>query len=261
MSRASRFRKRFRYVTINGPGESIHKSVSAVDASWSTVAGAEAGRIGWQSWKAEKAKAEEADKLRKELIVGENYLSADYRRINPLLAAFERQGYTSAQVRDKAFDYGSKKLAILADMKEIAVTRKYADVEGAASWTVDEVDSIYKMLRTILDVWEKFPTPKDSSGKAYARVYRGDSRFLFDSFPQLNPETNKYVDGENAVSFDIVMPGILSTTYGDPKTHNYVKGKMWSGTSSFQKATKERGSAPTISPSRRSASPSAPGCT
>lgn len=212
---------------IKGPDGTEHKGVSTGNADWGLESEKEASRAEWEKVRSDRAKSAEAEKLRKELIVGENYLSADYRRINPLLAALEKHGYTSAEVRDKRFDYSAKKGSILEDMKQIAVTRKYADELGAAAWTVDEVDDVYKMLRTILDVWDKFPTPKGGEGKAHARAFRGDSRFLYDSFPKLNPAlaSNNYKEGDNQVGMDITMPGILSTTYGDPKEHNYVKGK------------------------------------
>ena len=212
---------------IKGPDGAEYKGISTGNADWGLAADKEASRSEWQKVREQKAASAEAENLRKELIVGENYLSADYRRINPLLAAFEKHGYTSAQVREKTFDYSAKKDTILSDMKQIAVTRKYADEMGAAAWTVDEVDTVYTMLRTILDVWTKFPTPKDGGGKSHARAFRGDSRFLYDSFPKLNPalKENAYNEGDNSVGIDITMPGILSTTYGDPKEHNYVKGK------------------------------------
>jgi hypothetical protein len=213
--------------TISGPDAKEYKGISGGNPDWGTEADKAASRVEWESVRAVKAAGAEAENLRKQLIVGENYLSADYRRINPLLAALERNGYTSPEVRDKAFDYSAKKPLILADMKEIALTRKYADEEGAAAWDEDEVDTVYRMLRTILDVWDKFPKPEGAGGTAIARVFRGDTRFLFDSFPRLNPalEDNGYDEGNNDVAVDVSMPGILSTTYGDPKVHNYVKGK------------------------------------
>lgn len=202
-------------------------TISTGNTEWGTEEGKVESRQVWEEQRAKIAAGAEAEKLRKELIVGENYLSADYRRINPLLAAFEKNGYVSSQVRDKEFDYSAKKANILADMKIIAVARKYADEGGAAAWTEEDVDAIYKMLRTILDVWEKFPKPVGPSKETIARVFRGDTIHIYDSFPKLNPALleNGLKEGLNDVNVDVSMPGILSTTYGDPKTHNYVKGK------------------------------------
>jgi len=212
---------------IKGPDDKEYKGISGGNADWGVAADKTTSRAEWEKVRAAREAGAEAEKLRKELIVGENYLSADYRRINPLLAALEKSGYTSEQVRDKAFDYSAKKATILADMKAIALARKYTDEGGAEAWTEAEVDDVYRMLRTILDVWDKFETPKGAGGKQYTRVFRGDSKFLYDSFPKINPSIpeNGYKEGNNAASVDVSMPGMLSTTYGDPKEHNYVKGK------------------------------------
>lgn len=119
--------------TIKGPDAKEYKNISTGNADWGTEEGQAASRLEWERVRAERAAGEAAETLRKQLIVGENYLSADYRRINPLLAALEKNGYTSPQVRDKAFDYSAKKLLILADMKAIAVSRNYTDQDASST--------------------------------------------------------------------------------------------------------------------------------
>ena len=218
---------RFGGYTIEGNDARPFKNVSTADIAWGTKADQEASRSNFEKKLEAKQKTAAGEELRKKLIVGENYLSADYRRINPLLAAFESEGYKAEQVRDRAFDYSAKKPQILAAMKAIALSRNYTTADSADTWDTSYVDDTYAMLRTILDVWNRFPTPQANGGVPYTRVYRGDSKFLYSSFPALDPglASNGYKDGENAVSLSITMPQILSTTYGDPKSHNYVAGK------------------------------------
>jgi hypothetical protein len=210
------------YTIANNDGLQTYKNISTASIEWGTKADQAESRGVYDAEIARKQANAANDQQQKELDLGENYLSADYRRINPLLAAFERQGYQGAQVRNPSFDFSAKKPAVLATMKEIAIARKYTDTDGAESWDELDVDQTYAMLRAILNAWERFPA---AGGGTHTRVFRGDSKFLYDSFPMLDPSRNNYKEGENLVSFSVTMPQILSTTYGDPKTHSYVKGK------------------------------------
>jgi hypothetical protein len=214
---------RFGGYTIEGSGGTF-KNVTTGSIEWGTKANQAESRRVYEEGMAQKQARAAEDQLQKDLALGENYLGADYRRINPLLAAFEKQGYSGTQVRKPNFDYASKKSAVLADMKVIAIERKYAVPSTTESWDEGYVDQTYGVLRSILNVWDRFPA---AGGGTHTRVFRGDSKFLYNSFPKLNPglPDNGYHEGENSVSFSVTMPQILSTTYGDPKTHSYVAGK------------------------------------
>ncbi len=160
---------------------------------------------------------------KKDLELGEYYLSSGYKLINPLLLAFEKSGYSPDEYVRQDFDYSKKIDLVLKNWKEIAISRKPADKGTINSWDIAKLNEQYKIFKTIMKVWDKFDlvstVTKDNT------IYRGDSSFLFSSYPALN--TDKYTtDGAHNVDININWPGILSTTYdSNPKEHNFIKKK------------------------------------
>lgn len=153
--------------------------------------------------------------------LGENYLSSDYCRINPLLGAFEAVGYKPEVYRDAGFDFSDKKTDILDKMKAIAVERHYADPGLTETWDMEFLDSTCLLFKQIMGVWGKFTTPVIPD----MTVYRGDSHYLYDSLPE-SLKSRMNLDGTYEIKSEtIVWPGIMSTTIGDPKKHNFINAK------------------------------------
>lgn len=161
------------------------------------------------------------EKERQDKMIGENYLSADYRRINPLLAAFEKVGYPPEEYKAANFDFSEKKVDVLSQWKSIAVERKYADEELVQTWDDESLSEAHSLFKRITGVWDKFEKPNIPNNL----VYRGDSEHLFTFLPIIDPKRNNYADGEHSLNDIISWPSIMSTTIGIPTQHNFISSK------------------------------------
>ncbi|MFI2608404.1 DUF4157 domain-containing protein [Kitasatospora sp. NPDC018619] len=198
---------------------------SLKDTSWGTVEGREASRAEYEA-----ARAAESDpavlaakQKQKDLDLGENYLSADYRRINPLLAALVQVGFAPGEIAAPGFSYASKEREVLDVWRSVAIARGYADEQTTQAWDGKHLADTFEIFARINGVWDDFATPgANKDGK----VVRGDSRHMYASFGGILKQQENHPDG-GYVSVDqtIEWPAILSTTYGDPLTHTYVAGK------------------------------------
>ncbi|MEU4038545.1 DUF4157 domain-containing protein [Streptomyces collinus] len=198
---------------------------SLKDKSWGTVEGRVASRKEY-----EEARAAELDpavvaakQKQKDLDLGENYLSADYRRINPLLAALGQVGFTPGEIAAPGFSYKSKESEVLDAWRSVAMARGYADEQTTKAWDEKHLADTFDIFARINGVWDDFATPRaNEEGK----VVRGDSKHMYESFGGILKQQENHPDG-GYVSVDqtIEWPAILSTTYGDPLTHTYVAGK------------------------------------
>ncbi|PWK70228.1 uncharacterized protein DUF4157 [Streptomyces sp. CG 926] len=198
--------------------------VSPSAKEWGTVEGREESRRNYEAARRQETDPAvvAAEQKRKDLDLGENYLSADYRRINPLLAAFAQVGFAPDEIADPAFSYRSKEDAVLRAWRELAVARGYADEAAAASWDSEHLRNTYEIYARINGVWSDFPVP---SANADGKVMRGDSKHLYESFGGILRPDEHPDGGYVTVGRTIVWPAILSTTFGDPLTHSYVAGK------------------------------------
>jgi len=80
------------------------------------------------------------------------------------------------------------------------------------------------MIRSMARVWDKYEMPEVPNGA----LTRGDiGPHLYGKYSVLDPRKMKYKDGENSVSLDITWPGVMSTTIGNPKDHNFVQKKTF----------------------------------
>lgn len=165
-----------------------------------------------------------AEQQRLDLLAGENYLSADFRRINPLLAAFEAENFTPDMYRQLNFDFSARASQVLSAWQRIAAQRGYATSDTANSWNSEYLTATHGIFKQIMRVWNHFQQRPGTT-----TVYRGDARYLYASYPRLDPRAeagNNYREGVNPVTgYTINWPGILSTTYGDPVTHNFINNK------------------------------------
>ncbi|MEU9701465.1 DUF4157 domain-containing protein [Streptomyces sp. NPDC047981] len=198
---------------------------STKDKSWGTVEGREASRAEYEA-----ARAQELDpavlaakQKQKDLDLGENYLSADYRRINPLLAALVQVGFSPSAIGTPGFSYLSKENDVLLTWRNIAMARGYADEQITQSWDTKSLADTFDIFARINGVWDDFATPPANEE---GNVVRGDSKYMYDSFGGVLKQQESHPEG-GEVSLDetIEWPAILSTTYGDPLTHTYVAGK------------------------------------
>ncbi|MFJ4190527.1 DUF4157 domain-containing protein [Kitasatospora sp. NPDC089509] len=198
---------------------------STSDRSWGTVAGRKASRAQYDA-----ARALELDpavlaarQKQKDLDLGENYLSADYRRINPLLAALGQVGFTPGEIAAPGFSYTSKENEVLDTWRSVAMARGYADEQTTGAWDKKALADTFDIFARINGVWDDFATPRANED---GNVLRGDSKHLYESFGGILKQQESHPDG-GYVSVDqtIEWPAILSTTYGDPLTHSYVAGK------------------------------------
>jgi hypothetical protein len=155
---------------------------------------------------------------------GETYLSSGYRMINPLLAAFDALGVDPSNHRDPEYNFNSIQDKVLEKWREIAVQRNMADQGMADTWDRKALHDTYENVRAMARVWDKFTVPEIPGGV----VARGDiARHLYGNYPALDPSKNGLGDGEHAVSVQITWPGIMSTTLGDPKSHNFIQAKSF----------------------------------
>ncbi|MFJ6380796.1 DUF4157 domain-containing protein [Kitasatospora sp. NPDC092039] len=198
---------------------------SLKDKSWGTVAGREASRAEYEA-----ARAQELDpavlaakQKQKDLDLGENYLSADYRRINPLLAALGQVGFSPGEIAAPGFSYKSKEREVLETWRSVAMARGYADEQTTGAWDERSLADTFDIFARINGVWDDFATPR---ANADGNVVRGDSKHLYESFGGILKQQESHPDGGYVpVDQTIEWPAILSTTYGDPLTHTYVAGK------------------------------------
>ncbi|MBP0451204.1 DUF4157 domain-containing protein [Kitasatospora sp. RG8] len=198
---------------------------SLKDKSWGTVEDREASRAEYGA-----ARALELDpavlaakQKQKDLDLGENYLSADYRRINPLLAALGQVGFTPGEIATPGFSYKSKESEVLDTWRSVAMARGYADEQSTAAWDEKHLADTFDIFARINGVWDDFTTPP---ANADGNVVRGDSKHLYESFGGILKQQESHPDGGYVpVDQTIEWPAILSTTYGDPLTHTYVAGK------------------------------------
>ncbi|MER7848443.1 DUF4157 domain-containing protein [Kitasatospora sp. NPDC096077] len=210
---------------ISGGADGRRSRATTIDKSWGTVAGREASRAQYDA-----ARALELDpavlaakQKQKDLDLGENYLSADYRRINPLLAALGQVGFTPGEIAAPGFSYTSKENEVLDAWRSVAMARGYADEQTTGAWDKKALADTFDIFARINGVWDDFATPRANED---GNVLRGDSKHLYESFGGILKQQESHPDG-GYVSVDqtIEWPAILSTTYGDPLTHSYVAGK------------------------------------
>ena len=161
------------------------------------------------------------EQKRQDLAAGENYLSADYRRINPLLAALDNAGFTPAQIRDPELSLGDREREVLANWQKTAVKRQYAVQTEVDAWNAEELRNTLKLVQQIHRAWTDFGKPSQHREK----LIRGDSENIYSSIPELDPATYQEKPGDYTIDKKIVWPTIMSTTYGDPKTHSFVSKK------------------------------------
>nr|WP_234322927.1 DUF4157 domain-containing protein [Streptomyces sp. NRRL S-350] len=198
---------------------------SLKDKSWGTVEERETSRAEYEAARALEldpavlaAKQKQSD-----LNLGENYLSSDYRRINPLLAALGQVGFTPGEIAAPGFSYKSKENQVLDAWRSVAMARGYADEQTTEAWDKKYLADTFDIFARINGVWDDFTTPRANEE---GNVVRGDSKHLYESFGGILKQQESHPDG-GYVSVDqtIEWPAILSTTYGDPLTHTYVAGK------------------------------------
>ncbi|MFJ3723593.1 DUF4157 domain-containing protein [Streptomyces sp. NPDC090045] len=206
----------------NPEAKKIRVSPSAKE--WGTVEGREESRRNYEAAREREMDPEAVAAKQKQgdLDLGENYLSADYRRINPLLAAFEEVGYAPDEITDAGFSFQSKEAEVLAAWRRLAVARGYANEAATESWDAEHLRNTFQIFARINGVWSDFP---ESSANADGKVVRGDSKYMYDSFDGILKPDDHPDGGYVTVGKTIVWPAILSTTYGDPLTHGYVAGK------------------------------------
>ncbi|MDT9693030.1 DUF4157 domain-containing protein [Streptomyces sp. P9(2023)] len=198
---------------------------STSDKSWGTEEGRAASRAEYEASRAQEldpavvaAKQKQAD-----MDLGENYLSADYRRINPMLVALENVGYSPSEIKDPTFSYESKKGPLLVEWRRVAVERGLATEDTVEGWDAQHLANTFDIFARIDRVWADFPQPP---ANAEGNVLRGDSKHAYESFGGILKQQEKHPDGGRvSLNQTIEWPAILSTTYGDPLTHTYVQGK------------------------------------
>ncbi|MEU3963220.1 DUF4157 domain-containing protein [Streptomyces buecherae] len=198
---------------------------SLKDKAWGTVEGREASRTEY-----ERARAAELDpavlaakQKQKDLDLGENYLSADYRRINPLLVALGQVGFTPGEIAAPGFSYKSKESEVLDAWRSVARARGNADEQTTKAWDEKHLADTFDIFARINGVWDDFATPR---ANREGHVVRGDSKDVYESFGGILKQQENHPNG-GYVSVDqtIEWPAILSTTYGNPLTHTYVNNK------------------------------------
>ncbi|MPY63457.1 hypothetical protein FNH08_41775, partial [Streptomyces spongiae] len=193
-------------------------TVTPVDRGWSTPDNAAASR---QAFEAEQLKRA-AEQLKKaDLQQGGMYLSSGYRSINPLLAAFEKAGYTAAQVRDVALDFSARADDVLENWKKIATERGYATAETTQSWDLQDLNRWHESIKSIHRAWDDFPAPVIPGNT----VVRGDGQQIFASFDEILDPASYRGGGYHDVGRTISWSGIMSTTTASPMTHNFVSSK------------------------------------
>ncbi|MFD9118733.1 hypothetical protein ACFU6M_07305 [Streptomyces bottropensis] len=205
----------------------VPQLVSGSDRAWATEANADASRSAFFAGRPkspeEQAKQQAEKQKKDDLGRGGLYVSSGYRIINPLLTAFERMGYTPAQVRDANFNFSGQTDVALETWKQVAMERG-ATEEVTESWNMEDLGKWHEHARGIHRVWNHFRHAVIPDNT----VVRGDSAQIFSSFDGiLDPEDlERYPSGGYyTVGKTISWPGILSTTVGRAIEHNFVKDK------------------------------------
>ncbi|MFJ7588368.1 hypothetical protein ACIQZO_13485 [Streptomyces sp. NPDC097617] len=152
-------------------------------------------------------------------------LSADYRRTNPLPAAFAQVGYTPDEIVNPAFSYRSKEEAVLLAWRELAIARGYADEAAAQSWDTEHLRNTYEIFARINGVWSDFPV---SSVNKDGKVMRGDSKHLYASFggflkPQEHPDGG-YVTVGTKIRVDRIL--VRTGEHREEKADKYGKSAV-----------------------------------
>ncbi|MFF3371488.1 hypothetical protein ACFYXF_00870 [Streptomyces sp. NPDC002680] len=191
--------------------------VSASNRSWATEGNAATSR---PAFLAEQAKKQAEQQQKHDLGQGGMYLSSGYRMINPLLGAFEKAGYTPAQVRDANFDFSDRAEDVLAYWKDLA-NKRGTTQDLTDAWDMTDLNNWFKSIQSINRVWDDFATPVIPDNT----VVRGDSQQVFASFDGILNPANYPGGGYHDVGVTIAWPGIMSTTTGSPITHNFVNSK------------------------------------
>ncbi|SHH84884.1 hypothetical protein [Streptomyces sp. 3214.6] len=197
----------------------VPQIVSSSSRAWATEANAAASR---SAFLAEQAKEQAEKQKNDDLAQGGIYLSSGYRQINSLLAAFEKTGYTPAQVRDANFNFSGRANLVLETWKQVATERRYATREETESWDMQDLDKWHDKIKAIHRVWDAFKKDPEIPGNT---VVRGDSEQIFSSFGGILDPARYPKGGYYDLGRTISWPGILSTTMGIATTHNFVKSK------------------------------------
>ncbi len=166
---------------------------------------------------------------------GERFLSSEYRIVNPLLAALEELGVDPAAHQMPDYDYRPIEAKLMAAWKRIAIARGSSPVT-VETWDGDNLKETYGVIRSMARVWDKYEAPEIPGGA----VTRGDTgAFMYGAYPFLDPVKQGYPDGELALAKTITWPGVMSTTVGNPKDHNFIQAKsfIWK----FQTRTPHKG--------------------
>ncbi|MEU6806590.1 hypothetical protein [Streptomyces neyagawaensis] len=210
-------RYRIRNTLEAGSTGGVLQLVSGSDRAWATEANAAASRSAFLAEAKQQAEKQKKDDLGQ----GGIYLTGGYRRINSLLAAFERAGYTPAQVRDANFNFSGRADVVLETWQQVATERGYASGEATESWDMQDLGMSHDTIKAIHRVWDHFPHAVIPDNT----LIRGDSEQIFSSFDGiLNPERYPR-GGYHNVGRTISWPGILSTTMSSPTTHNFANWK------------------------------------
>ncbi|MEU6943861.1 hypothetical protein ABZ957_01235 [Streptomyces sp. NPDC046316] len=208
---------------VAGP-DSKKVRVSPVAKDWGTVEGAEESRANYLASRQKELDPAvlAAKQKQQDLNLGENYLSADYRRINPLLAAFAEVGYAPSRITAPGFSFQAKEQEVLDAWRRVAVARNYATQDTTEGWDANHLRNTYEIFARINGVWSDFDkTPANADGQ----VVRGDSKHVYDSFEGVLKPDEHPDGGYVTINKTVEWPAILSTTFGDPLTHTYVAGK------------------------------------
>lgn len=154
---------------------------------------------------------------------GERFLSSEYRIVNPLLAAFDALKVDPTVHQSPDYDYTPLQGKLLKEWRRIAVERG-AGKDMVETWDFDKMKETYGVIRSMARVWDKYEMPEIPGGA----VSRGDTgAHMFSAYPQLDPRKIPLADGEHAVSINLTWPGVMSTTVGDPKDHNFIQAKTF----------------------------------
>ncbi|MEH0553614.1 hypothetical protein [Streptomyces sp. B21-101] len=215
---ADRFgRYRIKNTLEEGITGGVLQLVSGSNRAWATEANAAASRSAFLAEQAEQAEKQKRDDLGQ----GGMYLTAGYRSINSLLAAFERMRYTPAQVRDANFNFSGRADVVLETWKQVAMERGYATREDTEPWDMQDLDRWHDSIKAIHRVWDVFPRPEIPGNT----VVRGDTKQIFSSFDGILDPARYPEGGYHNVGRTISWPGILSTTMGSATTHNFADSK------------------------------------
>lgn len=217
-SRPNRFTRKVNYSIGPSDGSGTTRSAAPGDFGWAVGDGS----AGLRMW-SERNNKPEARRARR-VDTGENYLSADYRRINPLLAALAER-YPQGEYTREGFRLpteAEERQLLVRSWSAIALQRRYACTADVEGWDWAHLFGTFLLFQRLHQAWREF----DAADVAEGVVWRGDSEALYSSFGGLL-DPGRHLAGASGIPVDtpVVWPGILSTTFGDPKTHNFINGK------------------------------------